>query len=59
MNVDVVTGTAIQQAIPEVQYEGSDIIGLFAGGVGSGIVFITGIFIVSLMINAFFDIIKK
>lgn len=62
MNDVVVTGSAIyQEVIPQTveQFEHADVVALFACGIGSGIVFITLIFILSLVINAFFDIIKK
>ena len=62
MNGVVVSGGAVyQEVIPQTleQFEYIDIVLLFAAGVGSGILFISMIFFVSLAINAFFDIIKK
>lgn len=37
----------------------SEIINLFAVGIGCGIIFATLIFVISLVINIFFDIVKK
>lgn len=58
--MNVVTESAIQEATAVTSsFEMGDCVALFSVGVASGIVFVTGIFLVSLAINAFFDIIRK
>lgn len=62
MSSVVVSGGAVyQEVVPQIaeQFEHADIVKLFCVGVGSGILFISMIFFVSLAINVFFDIIKK
>lgn len=50
---------SVQDDISLIEFELSEIIELFASGVGCGIIFATLIFVISILINSFFDIVKK
>lgn len=57
--MNAATGSAIVEQEIMTKAEVFDVIQIFSLGVCSGILFITGVFLLSLAVNVFFDIIRK